>query len=116
MNGRKWSGKGYNYQGNEVCEIKDGNGIFKEFNYNGELIFEGEYLLGERNGTGKEFYENKLSFEGEFKDGERWNGKGFEHSYDYGKFEGEYLNGNKWNGKIIDNKYQFEKKIGKRIY
>ena len=64
-------------------------------NYDGKLIFEGEYL----NGKGKEYYDNgKLKFEGEYKNGKR-NGKGKEY-YINGKlkFEGEYLNGKKWNG------------------
>ena len=32
----------------------------------GELEFEGEYLNGQRNGKGKEYYNNKLIFEGEY--------------------------------------------------
>jgi len=32
------------------------NGKGKEYDYYGELIFEGEYLNGRRNGKGKEFY------------------------------------------------------------
>ena len=105
----------------------------------GKLIFEGEYLNGEKHGKGKEYddngklifegecrnnryiildnqkynltndlnklekykvkeYEdpklNKLIFEGEYKNGKRWNGKGKEYN-DYGKleYEGDYLNG-----------------------
>jgi len=39
------------------------------------MIFEGEYLNGERNGKGKEYYDNgELKFEGEYLKGER-NGK-----------------------------------------
>ena len=35
----------------------------KEFNYKGELTFEGEYLNGKRNGKGKEYdYNGKLTF------------------------------------------------------
>ena len=42
------------------------------------LIFEGEYLNGERNGKGKEYYDNgKLRYEGEYLNGIR-NGKGKE--------------------------------------
>ena len=38
----------------------------------GNIIFEGEYLNGERNGEGKEYYSNrKLEFEGEYLNGER---------------------------------------------
>ena len=34
---------------------------------NGILEFEGEYLKGERNGKGREYYDNcKLKFEGEY--------------------------------------------------
>ena len=41
-----------------------------------ELIFEGEYLNGVRNGKGKEYCKNGiLEFEGEFSNGKRWNGK-----------------------------------------
>ena len=79
----------------------------------GELKFEGEYINGERNGKGKQYYENgNLKFEGEFindeiiadtkydKNGniiyELINGNGKVKEYDdiYGKliFEGEYLN------------------------
>ena len=66
------------------------------------MIYEGEYLNGERNG--KE-YDNggNLIFEGEFIKGKRFNGK--EKEYDYRCkliFEGEYLTG-KRNG--IGKKY-----------
>ena len=47
------------------------NGINKEY-INGYLIFEGEYLNGQRNGKGKEYDKNrKLLFEGEYLNGER---------------------------------------------
>ena len=38
----------------------------------------------------------ELVYEGEYKNGERWNGKGKEYDY-FGKliYEGEYLNGEK---------------------
>ena len=81
--------------------IGDRNGKGKEYNYfNDKLIFEGEYLNGKRNGKGKEYYNyiGKLKYEGEYLDGKKWNGK--EYNY-YGnlKYEGEYLDGKKWNGK-----------------
>ena len=48
--------------------IYESNGIGKE--YNGEddrLVFEGEYLNGERKGKGKEYYSNgELKCEGEY--------------------------------------------------
>ena len=39
--------------------------MVKEYNDDGELIFEGKYINGERNGKGKEYYKNVLIFEGE---------------------------------------------------
>ena len=84
---RKFSGK---------YIIHDEYGEVKEFNsYNDQLIYEGEYLNGKRNGKGKEYDSNGiLCFEGEFVNGKRWKGKGKEY-YDNGNiiFEGEYLNG-----------------------
>ena len=48
----------------------------KEYDYDGSLIYEGEFLNRERNGKGKEYYKNgELLFEGEYLDGMR-NGKG----------------------------------------
>ena len=51
----------------------------KEYNiHNGKLIYEGGYLKGERNGKGKEYDQyGKLEFEGEYLNGKRWNGKGY---------------------------------------
>ena len=47
--------------------------IVKEYNYNGKLEFEGEYLNGKRNGKGKEYnwLTCQLEFEGEYLNGER---------------------------------------------
>ena len=115
---------------------KDGIGKVYILNTN-ILIFEGEYLKGERNGKGKEYYYNgKLLFEGEYLNGKRWNGKGYningniefqinngngkgkEYNYD-GKleFEGEYLKGER-NGKgkeyNYNGKLEFEGKKWKR--
>ena len=49
----KWNGKGYDKNGNIDFEIKNGSGKGKEYNYYGKLMFEGDYLNGERNGHGK---------------------------------------------------------------
>ena len=50
----------------------------KEYNENRRLIFEGEYLNGEKNGKCKEYNKNgKIIFEGEYLNGMKWNGKGF---------------------------------------
>ena len=63
---------------------------------NENILFEGEYLNGWRNGKGKKYhYNGELQFEGEYFDGEI-NGKTKEY-YDNSipKFEGEYLKGKK---------------------
>ena len=70
------------------------NGYGKEFCLkSGELIYEGEYLNGKRNGKGKEYENGEVIFEGKYSNGKR-NGKGKEYHYNNKlKFEGEYLNG-----------------------
>ena len=57
-----------------ISQIKKGkmNGKCKEFDKEGNLIYEGEFSEGKRNGDGKEFFKNNVQFEGEFKEG---NGK-----------------------------------------
>jgi len=91
------------------------NGKGKEY-YNGEIAFEGEYLNGKRNGNGKEYYYDKLIFEDEYLNGEK-NGKGKEFycKNDKLKFEGEYYNGKSWNGNgyNINSNVEFEIKDGK---
>ena len=89
----------------------------KEFyGYNDRMLFEGEYLNGERNGIGKEYFsDDTISFEGRYLNGKR-NGEGKKYNLDGKlKFEGEYLNGNRWNGKGYDiyNKITYEIKNGK---
>ena len=74
MNRKIWNGNGYNINGNIEFKIKDGKGNIKEYSSKGELIFEGEYLNGERNGKGKEYYKNGiLKFGGEYLNGKRKN-------------------------------------------
>ena len=76
------------------------NGKCKEFDIEGNLIYEGEFSEGKRNGKGKEFFNNKISFEGEFKEGKKWNGNANEYN-EKGNllFYGTYQNGKKFNGK-----------------
>ena len=87
--------------------MSEKNGLSREYiynpyykdEYNDELLFEGEYLNGLRNGKGKEFDDyGKIKFEGEYLNGKK-NGKGKEY-YENGslEFEGEFLNGER-NGK-----------------
>ena len=51
------------------------HGKGKKYNWNGKLIFEGEFLNGKRHGKGKEYDElnDKLIFEGEYKNGKKFN-------------------------------------------
>ena len=73
--------------------------MVKEYDYNYNLIFEGEYKNGERNGKGKGYNgDGKLIFEGEYLNGRKWNGKAKEYFYGHLEFEGEYKNGER-NGK-----------------
>ena len=83
------------FEGEYVNGKRNGKG--KEYDYYGNLIFEGEYLNG--NGKGKEYYFDNLIFEGEYLNGKR-NEKGKEYDYKGNLiFEGEYLNGNRSIGK-----------------
>ena len=57
--------------------MKKGNGFIKEYYDNGKIKFEGEYLNGEINGKGKEYYyldiymDDILKFEGEYLSGKK---------------------------------------------
>ena len=73
----KWNGKGYDEKGNIIYELKNGNGKVKEYDL-GILIFEGEYLNGEKNGKAKEYSCNNIIFEGEYLNDKKWNGKGYD--------------------------------------
>ena len=111
LKGKRWNGKGY-YNNKIAYELKNGNGIIKEFDEH-DIMFEGEYKNGERNGKGKEYYYGDyLIFEGEYWRGKRWNGKGYDNNkkityelkngkgivkrFDYNNIlilEAEYING-----------------------
>ena len=71
---KKWNGKGYDTN-KIIYELKDGKGKLKEYKF-GKLIFEGEYISGERNGYGKEYnLYGILIYEGElFKWKKGWKG------------------------------------------
>ena len=50
LNGKKWNGKQYDKdKKNKIFEIKEGKGYLKEY-LDSDLIFEGEYVEGIRNG------------------------------------------------------------------
>ena len=66
--GRKWNGIFYNSKGEKDFEIKYGRGIVKEYDLCSYLSFKGEYINGERNGKGKEFFgfNENVVYEGEY--------------------------------------------------
>ena len=90
------------YEGKYIDDQKNGEG--KEFQYdeekNQEIVFEGVYKNGEKwNGKGKEYYSmpDKLLFSGEYREGKRWNGNFYEYSniMNRVKLKGKYVNGEK---------------------
>ena len=108
LNGCKWNGKIYDIENNNIYEIKNGCGYFKEFDCNHVLRKEGEYLNGKLIGNVKEYHHSfdindKLAYKGDYLYGIK-NGKGIEYSFTNGEilFVGEYLNGKKWNGKLYN--------------
>ena len=69
-NGLKWNGKGHNEENVIVYELQNGKGYVKEYYYYSELVFEGEYLNGLKNGKSKEYdWRGRLVFEGEYING-----------------------------------------------
>ena len=73
---------------------KKGNGKIYKADTN-QLLFEGRYLNGKKNGKGKEFDDNNnVVFEGEYLEGKKWNGI-IKTYYDNQriKFEGTYKAG-----------------------
>ena len=108
LNGKKWDGKLYRGKINPICEIKKGEGYIKEYNFIDNLIFEGEYKNGERNGKGKEYNDEcELLFKGEYLNNKKWNGKFYiinkisselingKGFIKEGSYEGHYINGEK---------------------
>jgi len=116
QNGIK-NGKGKEYKLIDIDLISSGEGNYIKFeDTNINLLFEdlkkcdffenarfkseNQDQVGIININRKEYiYYRKLEYEGEFKNGKRWNGKGKENN-SFLFFEGEYLNGRFLNGVI----------------
>ena len=80
LNGKKWNGKIYDTYNKIISEIKKGKGIIKLYYINyGVLKFKGEYIKGEINGNGIEYYTNgNIKFKGKYLNGNKWEGKGYD--------------------------------------
>ena len=87
------------YEGDYLNGERNGKG--KEYDKLGKLIYEGEFKNGKRDGKGKIYKNEQLFYEGELKNGER-QGKG--KSFVNGKltFEGEFSADELRNGKYYD--------------
>ena len=96
LNGKKYNGIGYDRDNNKEYELKYGNGYVKEVK--NDIIYEWKYVNGEINGNGKEYsYDGQLNFEGEYLYGVKIKGK--EYLENEIIFEGEFINDKKWKGK-----------------
>ena len=72
LNGKKWNGKGYDRNGYMVYELKNGNGFVKEYDVNYiDLVFEGEYKKGEKNGKGILSRKYRIIFDSEYLNGKK---------------------------------------------
>ena len=85
--------------------IYEKNGIGKEYNLEGELLYKGQYHEGERNGKGEEYYLSHIRYKAEYKDGKR-NGYG-EENEGLHTFKGEFKDGKYWNGKYKEEDYDY---------
>ena len=70
---RKYNGKGYDENGNIIYEIINGNGKVKEYDKGERLTFDGEYLNGRRwNGIFRKYdFDGTILNEEEYKNGEK---------------------------------------------
>ena len=97
--------------------IYEKEGIGKEYNLEGELLFKGHYHNGERNGYGEEYIFSNIKnkkYKGEYKDGKR-NGYGKEN-YNYHTFEGEFKNWKYWKGKYKEEDYDWPEWTDEKRY
>ena len=115
INDKLWNGIEYTHLGRSILEQEYKNGekseriILKEY-FKNKLIFEGEYLNGKKNGKGKEYFKEKLIFDGNYLNGKR-NGFGIEYNFEGGYFKGEFKSGNKWDGTGYDKNKKIEYEI-----
>ena len=97
INGNEYNGEWKNNkkEGEYFNDKRNGKG--KEYDYDGNLLFEGQYLYNFKR-KGKEYYSNgKLKYDGEYLFDNKYNGKGYEQN---GNIIFELNNGN---GKIKEH-------------
>ena len=119
-NNKKRSGSKYNNNGNLIYKLNNNiNGVGIEYDDNGNFLsFEGKYNNGKRSGRGKEYYKNgKIKFKGEYLNGIRWKGKGYDTRnnvvYDIKNGRGLIKEYNKYNSIIFEGEYNNGEKNGK---
>ena len=66
INERRWNGKGYNMEGKEVFEIKNGRGFGTIYNSDGTKNFKGHFINGKKVGPGKEYFNDTIIFDGHY--------------------------------------------------
>ena len=67
--GKKCNGKGYDEDRNKLYGLKNGRGIVKKYSKYHDLLYEYEFIYGNKNGKGREFLNKKLVFEEEYING-----------------------------------------------
>ena len=111
INGRRWNGQTYTFNGIKEFDLINGEGYIREYNIHGIKTYEGDIVNGVKDGFGKEFSQGKIEYEGIFKNGKRENkeyeggflsgernGMGKEYDFDGNlKYDGKY-SANFWNG------------------
>ena len=104
LNNKKWNGKGYDLEkGKIIYKIINGNGIIKRINDFGKLLFEANYSNGKLIGKANEYNnDGLLIFEGEYLNDRRWNGKYTKYNNN-GKIikKIDYINGNTYTNDIF---------------
>jgi antitoxin component YwqK of YwqJK toxin-antitoxin module len=105
LNGRRWNGQTYTFNGIKEFDIINGEGYIREYNIHGIKTYEGDIVNGIKEGFGKDFSQGKIEYEGIFKNGKR-EVEGVEY-YSNGRkeYEGGYLGGER-NGK--GKEYDFD--------
>ena len=98
----------YTVDDKEIIGDENLNRYGKEYNDDGELIYEGWFKDGFRNGQGIEIFTDGRNYKGEFQDGKR-HGQGVVDFPNGDKYEGEWKDGKVWNVKVYN-------KDGKMIY